>query len=125
MEKEFICIVCPKGCELKISAASDSEVKASAVTGNQCKRGASYAVDEWLNPVRMLTTTVRLAGGTQSLAPVKSSRPLPKAMLFDCMAVVNASAAKAPLKVGDIIIKNILGTGIDIISTSNCTGAGH
>ena len=125
MEKEFICIVCPKGCRLRVTAESGSEVNASAVAGHQCKRGAAYAVDEWLNPVRMLTTTVRLAGGRQPLAPVKSSRPLPKAMLFECMAAVNAFTAEAPLKIGDIIVKNILGTGIDIISTSNCSGAGH
>jgi CxxC motif-containing protein len=125
MEKEFICIVCPKGCALKVTAASEPEVNSSAVTGNQCKRGAAYAVNEWLNPVRMLTTTVRLTGSGQPLAPVKSSSPLPKAMLFECMAAVNACTAKAPLGVGDIIIKNILGTGIDIISTSNCSGAGR
>lgn len=125
MEREFICIVCPKGCSLKVTAESEQEVNASAVTGHQCKRGAAYAVDECLNPVRMLTTTVRLTGSRQPLAPVKSSRPLPKAMLFECMAAVNACTARAPLKVGDIIIKNILGSGIDIISTSNCSGAGR
>jgi CxxC motif-containing protein len=125
MEKEFICIVCPKGCALKVTAASESDVKTSDVTGHQCKRGASYAVNEWFNPVRMLTTTVRMSGSRQLLAPVKSSRPLPKALLFDCMAAVNTCTAKAPLKVGDIIIKNILDTGIDIISTSNSSEAGR
>lgn len=119
MEKEFICIVCPKGCALKVTTASESEVTASDVTGHQCKRGAVYAVDECLNPVRMLTTTVKLVGSKQPLIPVKSSRPLPRAKLFDCMKVLNSCTAKAPLEVGDIIIKNILGTGVDIVTTSN------
>jgi CxxC motif-containing protein len=125
MEKEFICIVCPKGCALKVTAVSESDVKTSDVTGHQCKRGASYAVNECINPVRMLTTTVRVTGSRQQLAPVKSSSPLPKALLHECMAAVNDCTAKTPLKVGDIIIKNILGTGIDIISTSNSSGAGR
>ena len=119
MEKELICIVCPKGCTLRVKTAADAAVSAADVSGNQCKRGAAYAVNECTNPVRTLTTTVRINGSRQQLAPVKSRLPLPKGLLADCMAVINSSTAKAPLKVGDIIIKDILNTGIDIISTED------
>lgn len=119
MDKELVCIVCPKGCKLRVRSASDTAVSIGDVSGHQCKRGQIYAVNECTNPVRTLTTTVRVSGGSQQLAPVKSSRPLPKGLLFECMALINAYTAAAPLKVGDIIIKNILNTGIDIVSTAN------
>ncbi|MGE5615215.1 MAG: DUF1667 domain-containing protein [Bacillota bacterium] len=119
MEKEMICIVCPKGCILRVNAPAGAAVTHADVLGNKCKRGAVYAVNECTNPVRVLTTTVKIDGGRLPMAPVKSSRPLPKGLLFDCMKVINACTAAAPLKVGDIVIKDILGTGIDIISTSN------
>ena len=122
LEKELICIVCPKGCALKVKTSSTAEVSAADISGQSCKRGAAYAVNECTNPVRTLTTTVRLAEGRQRLAPVKSGAPLPKGLLFDCMAFINAHTAKTPLKVGDVIIKDIMGTGIDIISTANIPG---
>lgn len=117
MEKELICIVCPKGCTLRVKSSSEADVSVADVSGHHCKRGLIYAVNECTNPVRTLTTTVRISGSRQQMAPVKSSMPLPKGLLFDCMKVINSCTAKEPLKVGDIIIKNILGTGIDIIST--------
>lgn len=119
MKKEMICIICPKGCILKVNDTADAPVTVANVSGNKCKRGAVYAVDERTNPVRVLTSTVKLAGGVLPVAPVKSSKPLPKKLLFDCMKVINGYTAAAPLKVGDIVIKDILGTGTDIISTSN------
>ncbi len=122
LEKELICIVCPKGCALKVKTSSEAEVSEADVTGQCCKRGAVYAVNECTNPLRTLTTTVRISGGRQRLAPVKSSAPLPKGLLFDCMAFINAHTAKTPLKVGDVIIRNIMGTGIHIISTADIPG---
>lgn len=119
MEKEMICIVCPKSCILRVNASERDVVTHADISGNKCKRGAVYAVNEYTNPVRALTTTVRIEGGSLPLASVKSSKPLPKGVLFDCVKVINACTATAPLKVGDIVIEDILGTGIDIISTSN------
>jgi CxxC motif-containing protein len=119
MYKEMTCIVCPEGCILRIEEPEGTAVTAENVSGNKCKRGAAYAVNECTNPVRTLTTTVKIDGGSQRMAPVKSSKPLPKGMLFDCMEVINTYTAKAPLNVGDVVVENILGTGIDIISTSN------
>jgi CxxC motif-containing protein len=119
VEKEMICIVCPKGCILKVKGSAGATVTAADVSGNKCKRGITYAVNECTNPVRTLTTTVKIDGGSQRMAPVKSDKPIPKGMLFDCMKIINACTVKAPLKVGDIVVKDILGTGADIISTSN------
>ena len=104
---------------MKVAGASGAAVSAPDVTGYLCKRGLTYALDECANPVRTLTTTVRISHGEQALAPVKSARPLPKSMLPGCMAVLNTCTAEAPLQVGDVIVENILGTGVDIISTAN------
>jgi CxxC motif-containing protein len=131
MEKELICIVCPKGCVLKVKAPSGgcgitgaeaSGITEADVSGHRCKRGPAYAINECTNPLRTLTTTVRVIGGKQPLVSVKSAAPLPKGLLFDCMAVINSHAAQAPIRVGDILVKNILNTGIDIVSTSNIAG---
>lgn len=123
MYKEMTCIVCPKGCILKVKESAGKTLTAADVSGNKCKRGAAYAVNECTNPVRTLTTTIKTNGDNQCMAPVKSSKPLPKGILFECMAVINDRTAKAPLKVGDTVIKNILDTGIDIISTANIPGS--
>lgn len=126
-EVELICIVCPKGCTLKIAAAGNAGVTATDVQGSGCARGRIYAVKELTNPERTLTTTVRLVcrtteGTGQRMAPVRSAGPLPKALVPDCMKVINSIAVKAPLKVGDVIIPNIMDTGVDIISTANIPG---
>lgn len=135
MEKEIICIVCPKGC--KISARLRSENAASyEISGHSCTRGYEYAISECTNPVRTLTTTVRLlcgegdgvrhTGGIRPvLVPVKSSAPLPKDLLKECMKAVNSAAARPPVRIGDVIIRDILGTGADIIATANITGEEH
>ena len=119
MVKKFVCVVCPKGCLLEVKCENDSKVTEKDISGYKCKRGMSYAFNEFTTPVRTLTTTVRVNGGCQAMAPVKSAIPLPKHLLFECMKVINSYTAEAPVKIGDVLIKNILGTGIDIISTAN------
>lgn len=165
MEKEIICIVCPKGCKITarircesgadIDEAQEPQGKAGQkvkgpedryeISGHSCTRGYEYAVSECINPVRTLTTTIRLlyedpdaahnpeksrnhdgvrnnARTLPALVPVKSSAPLPKGLLKECMKVVNSAAARPPVRIGDVIIRDILGTGADIIATANITG---
>jgi len=106
---------------LKIKAAKEDEVTEKDVSGYRCKRGLVYAVNECTNPVRTLTTTIKAGEGRRQLVPVKSSKPIPKNKLFECVAVINSSYAQVPVKVGDIIIRNILDTGADIVSTTTRT----
>lgn len=119
MIREFVCVVCPRGCLLEVKGENAGKVTEKDISGYKCKRGLSYAFNEYTNPVRSLTTTVRINGGCQAMAPVKSAAPLPKDLLFECMKVINSYTVEAPVRVGDVLIKNILGTGIDIISTAN------
>lgn len=116
--RELSCIVCPLGCGLK-AEIENNMIK--SVEGNRCNRGAAYAEAECLNPSRALTTTVRVEGGHIPMLPVKSAAPLPKGLLFDCMKAINAVTARAPIAIGDVIVENILNTGIDIVATRAVT----
>lgn len=118
MEKrELVCVACPLGCRITVEIGDDKSVL--SVTGNTCKRGEEYAKTECTSPTRMLTTTVRVTGGKAVVVPVKSASPLPKGLLMDCMKVINKASAAAPVKIGDTVISDILGTGVDIIATNN------
>ena len=115
-ERMMTCVACPLGCQLTVTL-NDSEVV--SVTGNTCKRGDAYARTEITCPTRSLTTTVRCEGGMHSVVPVKSSIPVPKDKLLECMQVINSVCVKAPVSIGQVIIQNILGTDADIVATNN------
>lgn len=108
----LICITCPKGCHLTVDEANDY-----AVTGNACPRGAEYARNELLHPVRMITSTVRVQGAAIPRLPVKTDKPLPKEKMFDCMELINTLDVQAPVKVGQVLAANILGTDVNIVAT--------
>lgn len=117
MEKrELVCVACPLGCPITVTVDDSGNV--TEVVGNTCKRGDTYARTEVTSPTRMLTTTVRVEGGSAYVVPVKSSNPIPKGMMFECMEVINKATVKAPVNIGDVVIENILGTGVDIIATN-------
>jgi CxxC motif-containing protein len=113
MEKELICITCPKGCHLKVDA------EANKVTGNACPRGAEYGINEVTHPVRVITSTVKVKNGQIPVVPVKTKTPIPKELNFKCMEEINKATILAPINIGDIVITNILGTGVDIVATRN------
>jgi len=114
--RNLVCIVCPVGCSLKVDI---NDGKVTGVTGNSCKRGAEYAKTECTNPIRVLTTTVRVSDGNITMLPVKSEKALPKGLLMDCMKVINQCSLKAPVRIGDVVLENILETGVNIIAASN------
>lgn len=109
---ELICITCPNGCHLKVD-----ETNNYAVTGNKCERGVSYAVHEVTNPERVLTSTVVIEGGEHRRLPVKSNNPIPKPKLIEAVRLLDDVKVKSPIKLGDVIVPNILGTGVDIVAT--------
>jgi CxxC motif-containing protein len=113
-KRNLICIVCPAGCPIEVLMADN---KVESVSGHTCKRGEEYARAECIHPVRTLTSTVRLLDGLIPMAPVKSDHPLPKHMILDCMKEINQCRLQAPVRAGDVVIQNILNTGIHIIAT--------
>jgi len=113
MIKELICISCPMGCHLKVNTETKE------VTGNTCKRGEIYGINEVTNPVRVITTTVKVKDGELPVIPVKTKAPIPKELNFKAMEVLNSIELQAPISMGDIIVKDILGTGVDVVATRN------
>lgn len=111
MKKELICISCPMGCRLKV----DAEKK--EVTGNACPRGKEYGINEVLHPVRVITSVVKIINGTLPVLPVKTNGAIPKQLNFACMEEINKVTVAAPVKRGDVIIKNVLETGVDVVAT--------
>lgn len=116
MKRELTCVACPLGCSITVEYEG---TEVTSVTGNTCKRGDAYARTEVVNPTRSLATTVKVNGGIHPVVPVKSNSAVPKTMLFDCMKVINATSVDAPVTLGQVIIKDILGTGADIVATNN------
>lgn len=115
-KREMVCVSCPMGCAITVEL--DDNNKVISVTGNTCPRGDKYARQECTHPERMLTSTVKVEGGRLPVVPVKSASPIPKEMLFDAMKEVNKVTLKAPVTFGDVAVKDILGTGIDIVVTN-------
>jgi len=115
-KKEIICVVCPAGCNLTVEASADTE-SGYQVTGTTCKNGIAYGVKEMTDPRRHICSTVIIEGSHLRRLPVKTSKPIPKGMIFDCMKEINKVRLKSPIKMGDIVISNVLGTATDIVAS--------
>ena len=114
MTKNLTCIICPQGCSINVEM-ENGEVK--NITGNTCKRGYDYAYSEVTNPVRTITSTVKSKDG--DMVPVKTSKPIPKELIFKCMEEINKAIVNQSIKIGDVVIENILDTGADVVATKN------
>ena len=114
--KEFICISCPMGCHLKVDDSDKSNI---IVEGNTCPRGKIYGINEVTAPKRMVTSSVFVDSGCEAVCPVKTNEAIPKEMIFDVLKEIAKVRVKAPVKIGDILIENVLSTGSNIIATKN------
>ncbi|HHY41766.1 MAG TPA: DUF1667 domain-containing protein [Thermoanaerobacterales bacterium] len=112
--KKVTCIVCPKGCLIDVKL---EDGKIISIENYQCKRGIDYAQNEVLDPRRILTTTVKLSTG--GVLPVRTREAIPKKYLKKAMLESKDIVVKPPIKVGDVVVKDIAGTGIDLIATGN------
>ena len=111
-DEHITCILCPIGCNIKIN-----KNKKKIIEGAKCDKGIEYATNEMLNPMRILTTSVIVKNGIIPLVSVKTNKPIPKNKIFEMIKIIKNTKVKAPILIGDIIIKNILETGSDIIAT--------
>lgn len=116
MNKNLICIVCPKGCRVNLISDETAE-RGYKVEGATCKRGVNYAIEEMTDPRRKIPTTVKIKNGTLNRLPVITAQPVPKHLIFECMAIINTIEVTAPIKVNQVVYENILGLGVDIIAT--------
>ncbi|MCM1154967.1 MAG: DUF1667 domain-containing protein [Roseburia sp.] len=115
-EKKLTCINCPMGCSLIVKMDGEKPV---SISGNNCKYGDIYARREITNPVRILTSTVEVAGGQQKLVPVKSGEGIPRGKILECMDVLKTVRIQAPVHRGDVVVANIMDTGIDMIAVKD------
>jgi CxxC motif-containing protein len=115
-EQKVTCIVCPLGCEVTVTMQENMIVQ---TLGHACMRGEKYAAVEVIDPRRTLTSTVRVQQGSSPLVSVKSAKPIPKALLFAAMKSINGASVKAPVKIGDVVVQNVAGTGVDIVATTD------
>lgn len=114
MIKKLTCIECPQSCALSVEMEGS---KVNKVTGQKCPKGEKYAHDEIENPVRIVTSTVRTRGISSKLLPVRTDKPIPKARIFEAIEGIRKITIQHPVKVGDIIIKDFIGLGINLIAT--------
>lgn len=113
-EVSVTCIVCPIGCQLRVTARGREVVE---VVGHLCERGERYAIDEYTAPRRVLTTTVNLQNASTRYLPVKTASPIPKELLLPCMGILKRVMVSPPIDLGDVVVKNVLGTGVDVVAT--------
>ena len=113
--RELTCIGCPLGCQLTVTMGND-EIK---VEGNTCPRGEAYAKKEVTNPTRIVTSTVRVEGGTIERTAVKTASDIPKGKIFECVKALKGIEVPAPVHIGDVILENVADTGVDIVATKN------
>jgi len=105
--KEIICVSCPKGCRITIQnrdvTIQNRDGEIISITGNDCPRGIKYAEEEFINPLRILPTTVKVIGGELPLVSVKTEKAIPKRLLLKAMAEIAEIEMKAPIKIGQVI----------------------
>ena len=118
--RELICIGCPLGCPVTVEMEGNNVI---SVTGNTCQKGDIYARKEVTDPTRIVTTTVKVSGGTVPMINVKTAKDIPKDRIFDCVAALCGLTIPAPVRIGDIILGNVAGTGVDIVAAGNADAA--
>ena len=114
--RNLTCIGCPMGCPLTVKL-EDTEV--ISIEGNSCKRGAVYGKKEVTNPTRIVTTTVRVSGGTEPVVSVKTKEDIPKDKICACVRAMKEITVPAPVHIGDVILRDVAHTGVDMIATKN------
>ncbi|MHA1293520.1 MAG: DUF1667 domain-containing protein [Promethearchaeota archaeon] len=112
--KTIRCIVCPTGCEIQVKKDDSGEL---IFEGYTCKRGLEYAKQEYFEPKRVLTSTIRVKNGFLPLIPVRTNIPILKEKLDDALNIIANTIVEAPIKMGDILIENILNLGANIIAS--------
>jgi len=115
-KRELTCINCPLGCSLSVEM-NGSEI--ISVTGNTCNRGEIYARNEVVNPVRVVTSSVKVNNGERNVVSVKTKEAIPKDKIFDCVEQMKDVEVDAPVSIGDIIIDDVAGTGVPLVASAN------
>ena len=114
MIKNLTCIECPKGCALTVNIENNAVV---SVRGNKCPKGREYAFTEIENPRRILTSVVKARGLSLKMLPVKTDSPIPKGLILPAMEEIKKIRVNKAFRVGDIVVKNLLNLGVNLVAT--------
>lgn len=112
MLKTITCICCPKGCQITL----DTDAPEETIKGFSCPQGHDYALSELVHPTRTISSTVEIKGGLHPRIPVKTNGNIPKEKIFEVMDEINKISVQSPVKCGDVLLPNVLDTGIDIVA---------
>ena len=115
-KKHFTCVICPLGCEIDVELQGGNVV---SMEGNKCQKGKEFVLQELEEPMRILTTTVPIKGAKWAMLPVRTDKAIPKRLLFKVIEQLADIELQAPVKMYDMILKNIAGTGANIVATRN------
>ena len=121
MKENLLCISCPLGCQLEVEF---SKKKILSVKGNSCKKGVEYAEKEIFHPERIVTTTVKISGASLPLLPVKTEASVAKELCFKVIESASKLQVKAPVKRGEVLIRDILKSGVNLVATRSVEKAG-
>ena len=117
---QFNCTTCPSECLLTVEVERDANgamVEVRSVTGNNCPRGDKFAHQELTCPMRVLTTTVAVSCGDEALLPVRTAEAIPLELHAQAMALIQGLVVDAPIRMGDVVLEDLLGTSIDLIAS--------
>jgi len=119
---QFNCTTCPSECLLTVEVERDTDgavAEVHSVTGNSCPRGDTFAHQELTCPMRVLTTTVAVSGGDEALLPVRTAEAIPLELHAQAMNLIRGLVVKAPIRMGDVVQEDLLGTNIDLVASMN------
>ncbi|MCL2373181.1 MAG: DUF1667 domain-containing protein [Defluviitaleaceae bacterium] len=117
---EITCVSCPVGCLMAVTQ-QNSQI---SVTGNECPAGLEYAKEELTAPTRNIATSIKVTGGHMTMLSVKTATPIPKSKIMAAVAEIHKITAAAPVAIGDIILENVTGTGVNIVATREVKAVG-
>ena len=115
-QRSLTCIGCPLGCQITAELKNGEVV---SVNGNTCKRGEDYVKKEVTCPARIVTSTVRVTGGAASVVSVKTKSDIAKDKIFECVRSLKDVTVQAPIVIGDVVLGNVAGTGMDVVATKS------
>lgn len=115
-KKHFTCVICPIGCEIDVELKDGDVV---STEGSKCAKGKEFVSQELEEPMRILTTTIRMKGAKWAMLPVRTDKPIPKRLLFSVIEDLASIELLAPVKMSDVIIRDIAGTDANIVATRN------
>ncbi len=115
-KKHFTCVICPLGCEIDVELQNGDVV---SINGSKCQKGKEFVLQELEEAMRILTTTVPIQGAKWAMLPVRTDKPIPKRLLPKVIEQLADIELQAPVKMYDVIVKDVAGTDANIVATRN------